>query len=139
MSATGDRQSGATLVETLVLMSVVALVGTIAFPNLDAAVSRSLFEQARAGVKADLRMARAQAMRTGRPVALTAAEDAAGYGWTDGPRRVLLADLYLKVAPETVRFFPDGSTTGGVVTLADQKRRSTFLVDTAGGVAQAAP
>lgn len=139
MSATGDRQGGATLVETLVLMSVVALIGTIAFPNLDAAVSRSLFEQARAGVKADLRMARAQALRTGRPVALTAADNAAGYGWTEGPRRALLAGLRLKIVPETVRFLPDGSTTGGVVSLVDERRRSTFLVDAAGGVSQVAP
>ncbi|MEH0196558.1 GspH/FimT family pseudopilin [Caulobacter sp. CCNWLY153] len=134
MSATGDRQSGTTLVETLVLMSVVVLIGTITFPELGSALSRSIFEQARAGVEADLRMARAQALRSGRPVTLAAAEDGASYGWSEGPRRGLLGDLRLSASASGITFYPDGSASGGLLALADGRRRVGYVIDAAGGL-----
>ena len=77
MSATGDvslrgrpgrrrhGEAGTTLVEALVVVAVTVMVATIGYPELQHGVAGAAFSEATAGVRADLRIARAQALRTG--------------------------------------------------------------------------
>ncbi|MFZ0267904.1 pilus assembly FimT family protein [Caulobacter sp.] len=138
MSATGDPQAGATLIEALVVVALTAMIGAIVFPNLRSGGQRAMFEQAAAGLRADLRMARAQALRTDRPVTLQVEQDERHYGWANGPRRVLVGDLRI-AAGAGVAFLSDGSlatssATDASVRLTDGRRGKVFAIDPATGL-----
>jgi general secretion pathway protein H len=138
MSAIGDRRAGAALIEAMVVIAITVMIGAIAFPELRAGVDRAAFQQAAAGLRADLRMARAQALGAGARVDLVIAQDGAGYGWTPGPRRILANGLSLSPAGASTSFFPDGSATGGRLRLTDGRRRADFELNPLTGVLEAA-
>lgn len=138
MSAIGDRRAGAALIEAMVVIAIMVMIGAIAFPELRAGVARATFQQAAAGLRADLRMARAQALGTGARVDLVIAEDGASYGWTPGPRRVLVGDLRLAPAGVSASFFPDGSATGGHLRLTAGRRGFDVRINPLTGVLEAA-
>jgi general secretion pathway protein H len=139
MSATGDRRgdAGSTLIEALVVVAVTALITTLIYPDFRQAVARAAFEQAAAGVRADLRIARAQAIRSGERVQIEVAADGRTYGWTPGPRRGLVGDMTLAPAGDAVLFFPDGSAANGEMALGDARRRIRFEVDDGTGLLRA--
>uniref|UniRef100_B0T7N2 Type II secretion system protein H n=1 Tax=Caulobacter sp. (strain K31) TaxID=366602 RepID=B0T7N2_CAUSK len=138
MLAIGDRRAGATLVEALVVITILVMIGAIVFPDLRSGVGRATAQQAVAGLRADLRMARAQALTTGARVDLVVAEDGTGYGWTPGPRRVLVRGLMLRPAGTAASFFPDGSSSGGRLVLATKGRGFDIGLDPATGALEAA-
>lgn len=138
MSAIGDRRAGAALIEAMVVVAITVMIGAIAFPELRAGVARATFQQAAAGLRADLRMARAQALRTGVRVDLVIASDGYGYGWTPGPRRILVNGVRLSPAGASVSFFPDGSATGGRLRLAAGRRAVEVGISPVTGVLEAA-
>lgn len=115
-----------TLIEALVVVAVSALVSAVAFPNMRAARDAASFRAETAALAADLRSARAQAQRRGAPVVFTTAAD--GWAWTGAPRRVARARV-AAVPPRPIRFFADGSSDGGAVTLALGARRAQVAVD----------
>ena len=124
MSATGRHaaapggQAGYTLVEALTTVAIAAMVGAILFPLVERGLVGAAFRQAETGVRADLRMARAQAIASGRTVDLAVGVQGQGYGWTPGPQRILIAGLALSPAGGGVRFYPDGSSSGGLLVLS---------------------
>ena len=138
MSAIGDRRAGAALIEAMVVIAITVMIGAIAFPELRAGVARATFQQATAGLRADLRMARAQALSTGVRVDLVIAEDGASYSWTPGPRRVLVGGLRLAPAGASTSFFPDGSATGGRLRLTAGRRGFDVEINPLTGVLEAA-
>lgn len=137
MSAIGDRRAGAALIEAMVVVAITVMIGAIAFPELRAGVARAAFQQAAAGLRVDLRMARAQALSTGARINLVVAEDGASYGWTPGPRRVLVNGLRLSPAGGSTSFFPDGSATGGHLRLTAGRRGFDFQINPVTGVLEA--
>ena len=124
MSATGRcifrprAQAGFTLVEALTAVAIAAMIGAILFPLVERGIAGAAFRQAADGVRADVRMARAQAVTTDSAVALIVGAQGRGYGWTPGPQRQLIEGLALSPAGGEVRFYPDGSSSGGVLTLS---------------------
>jgi type II secretory pathway pseudopilin PulG len=129
MSETGS--DGFTLLETLAAVGVMAAVGVIAFPALQRAVAAAEFSEARAVLVSDLAVARALALRSGQPVAVTAAADGGGYSWTASPVRRLPEGLRL-AERGGVAFFPDGSARPGELVMADASRRLRVTVSAAG-------
>jgi len=102
---------GFTLVELLVVMAIVASLAALA-----GASWRTGAERAGAlGVLRELRLARAQAISERREVAWLPRELASGIG--------------VAAEPAPVRFFPDGGSSGAVVTVGAGTRRRVIGVD----------
>jgi general secretion pathway protein H len=122
MSATGRRpgagEAGYTLVEALTTVAIAAMIGAILFPLTERGIAGAALRQAVSGVRADLTMARAQAMTTGRMVDLVVDGQGRGYGWTPGPQRLLIQGLALAPPGGEVRFYSDGSSSGGTLVLS---------------------
>jgi general secretion pathway protein H len=132
MSATGEVRAGDagfTLLEALVTLAIFGLISGLVFPDVAQGVVGAAFEQAASGLRADLVMARAQALRTGEPVEVVVDADGRGYGWTPGPQRGLIAGVGLSPAGAHVRFYPDGSSSGGVLSLKGGQRTAQLAVD----------
>jgi type II secretory pathway pseudopilin PulG len=140
MSATGeatrpsDADRGATLLEMLVVLGILLLTTGIIFPNLRRPYDTLSAETARSAVSADLRDARAQAIRTGRPVEFDIAGDGRTYGY-DGASVLLPAAARLAAEPASIVFAPDGSSSGAQLAVIQRGgRRFGFALDAPTGV-----
>lgn len=137
MSATGRpavhgaAESGQTLLEMLVVVGILGLVAGLLFPAMMAPLRRAAFDRSRGGLVADLRRARAVAVRGGVPVALSLADDGRGYSWNGTPV-VLPQPLRIDGDPRTIIFYGDGSATGGALVIESANRRATVRIDAAG-------
>lgn len=131
--------AGFTLIELIVALAILGF-GLVLIAGYRAPWSRSLGLKATAAELASgLRLARSQAIAENRPVALDL--DLAGHRYRvdDGPVQQLpgtLAIELLTIAGENrgrnggdIRFNPDGSSTGGRITVADGPRRVAVGVD----------
>jgi general secretion pathway protein H len=133
------RVDGFTLIELLVSLAILGLALTL-IAGYKPPWSRGLGLQATAAeLAAGLRLARSEAILSNRPVLFDL--DLTGHRYRIGtgtPRR-LPADLSLElltISGEAVngregdiRFNPDGSSTGGRISLADGRRRIGVGVD----------
>jgi general secretion pathway protein H len=133
------RVDGFTLIELLVSLAILGLALTL-IAGYKPPWSRGLGLQATAAeLAAGLRLARSEAILSNRPVLFDL--DLTGHRYRIGtgtPRR-LPADLSLElltISGETlngregdIRFNPDGSSTGGRISLADGRRRIGVGVD----------
>ena len=130
---------GFTLLETLVALALVAVLLAVAVPAL--VVPKGVELRAAADLVATgLRQARLAAIREQRPVALLMDVEARALQVEGGrrirtlPRGVQL-DLFtaqgevLDTRLGGIRFFPDGSSTGGRVTLARDGLRTEVNVE----------
>jgi general secretion pathway protein H len=137
MSATGSRgESGATLLEMLVVLGVLGLITGLVFPSVIHPLQRMTQLQARAALAANLRLARAEAARRGRAVVVDLAGDGGGYGWDSGAVR-LPAALRIDGQTRSIRFFADGSSSGGRFWIRDVARAEAVEVDPLGVVTTA--
>ena len=134
-----DRGGGFTLIELLVTLAVLGLALTL-IAGYKPPWSRGLGLRATAAeLAAGLRLARSEAIVTNRPVAFDI--DLVGHRYRVGTRtpRHLPADLSLELLTISgealngregdIRFNPDGSSTGGRISLADGRRRIGVGVD----------
>jgi general secretion pathway protein H len=120
------RPAGFTLLEMLVALAVAALLLAVALPRLVVPTGVGL-RAATDQVATGLRQARLAAIRGQRPVALLMNVDTRVLQVEGTPRlRTLPRDVQLEVVTAQgmlsgsiggIRFFPDGSSTGGRVTL----------------------
>jgi general secretion pathway protein H len=119
------RAAGFTLLEMLVVLTIIALLAAAATPRLKLGGGQRLRSAAYA-LAVDLRLLRAQATRHGTATTLALATN--GYLLIPGGRRVSLpADITIEFsrssamlvtdATEEITFFADGSSAGGLVTL----------------------
>ncbi len=123
------RCPGFTLLELVVVLALATALIALVPPLISAAIPGVELKSSARRVAAGMRLAREEAIRTGRDIAFTLDLEGRSYQ-VDGPfRRVTLpAGLDIKMtAAESemedghggaVRFFPDGSSTGGRVILA---------------------
>jgi len=134
------NEAGYTLLEVLVVLAIMAVVSSPAI-LLTSHPTATLDIRAAANlVAAELRLARARAIRSSAE-ALVTVDIAAHQVWADAPapRRELGPAIALELvtaAPERVsatvgrfRFFPDGSSTGGAVTLRAGARTTRVVID----------
>ncbi len=126
------RRSGAdgfTLIEMIVVLVVLGLIGSIV---LSRGPLRSPTLDLRAGARvmaAEMRGARARAIDDDHDVVFTIDVDHRDYGVRGGARRPLPAGLELATKPVPVVFHPDGSASGGLVTLAENGQHLDIRVD----------
>ena len=141
MLETGDAPPGAeagfTLIETLTVVGVAALVSALLFPSLVRTLDGMTLLRVQASVGADLRAARARAIRLGRPVLVAIDSDGADYV-VDGQPRVL--PVRVRLTPRgRIAFFPDGSSVGGLIRIAADGRERSLSVDAVTGLTQIMP
>ncbi|MGH7036280.1 MAG: GspH/FimT family pseudopilin [Stellaceae bacterium] len=143
MSRTGRdaaAQRGFTLIELVVVLAILALVTAMALPFLAGAGKKADARLATREIAAGLRLTRNLAMVRGRAEAffIDTATGAFRAGSTATPQR-LPGDVRLvlfttageqrSASAGSIRFFADGSSTGGGIRLQAGNSRSEVLVD----------
>ena len=123
----GARSAGFTLLELLVAITVAALLLMVAPPMLSRGFEAMAYRSAVRELVAGLKGARRTAMETGRDVAFVVDTAAHRFGIDDalngelpGSVQVQLTVADSEIAnPErgAIRFYPDGSATGGSIQL----------------------
>jgi general secretion pathway protein H len=129
---------GFTLVELLVVLAILALVMAMIPPFLAGGQARAELSTSAREIAAALRETRSLAIREGRSEAFVV-DGAAGAFRAAGsaPERRVAAGLRLSLLTlankrldvGVIRFFGDGSSTGGSVTILQGERRSDVTVD----------
>ena len=130
-------QRGFTLVELLVALALAGLMYALVPPMFGAGMAGTELKSAARQVAAGLRKARGEAIHRHRESTLAVDVEAKSFrigeaGKTESlPKRldikVLTADNEVRERVAAIRFYPDGSSTGGRVTLAAGERK--FMVD----------
>lgn len=138
MKTMGSR--GFTLIELLVVMAVLTLVLVFVPPIFSSGLSTAALKAAARDVAAGLRQARSEAITQNMEVAVIIDVENRRYtiDGDAGPHslppelQITLHTAESEKLDETrgsIRFFPDGSSTGGGVTLANDARRFRVVVD----------
>ncbi len=135
-----DAASGFTLIELMVVLAVISLLLVFAVPAILSGGSHADVKVGAGALATSLRLARAQAVR--RNAETTVTIDVEGRRFTsngDGKIIPLPDGVDINVftarreivtgALARIRFFPDGSSTGGRVTLARAGRSVHVSVD----------
>ena len=137
-STRADR--GFTLLELLVVLAVVGFVLVLVAPSLPQALSTVKLKTATREMATAVRAAAARAVVQHREVVFSLDVESGRYGIGAGTRtKAIDPDISLKLltaesekVSETqgkIRFFPDGSSTGGRVTLASGAGKYEVAVD----------
>lgn len=123
-SLTPAGERGFTLLEMLVVLAITGLIAGLLYPRIETARGAMQQRLLREQVAAGLAAARSAAMRSGVPVALST--DASGLVIA-GTRRIAVSTTQpLSLQPRSIQFYPDGSSTGGQLTLGTGRAQTTF-------------
>ncbi len=133
------RERGFTLLELLVVLAIVALVVVIALPRIGAGLPGAALDAGARRIAAGLNEARSLAVVRNRAVRFTlngAAKRFTVGGGAGAPLPATLGITLITGAAEVVgaaqgsiRFFPDGSSTGGRIVLSGRGGTRTIEVD----------
>jgi general secretion pathway protein H len=133
------REKGFTLIELLVTLAIAASLVAIALPLLSGATERAQFKSAAHSIADALRQTRSLAIASGKDAALIIDVQGAYRIETAGAVHHLPTGISLVLLTTTkerrtetagsIRFFPDGSSTGGSVRLIEGGRHYDVLID----------
>lgn len=133
MSEAGD-DAGMTLIEALVVMGLMTLIATIAFPGIERALSLFQLRETAGALAANLQLARSDSVRSGQEILFTLSSDGKGYSWSEGEVRRAPGHITLRMpSGQSILFYGDGTSSGGTITAAADGREITVLVDEATG------
>lgn len=134
------RQRGLTLIELLVVLAVIAMVAMLAAPRFGTMAPGFALRESVEALRSDLRHARNTALRENRETVVLIDTDAGT--WSDGGgtrtgalpagTAVELVAARREQADEAsagIRFHPDGTSTGGTLTLAREALTLVLSVD----------
>ena len=132
--------AGVTLLELLVVLSIMAIVAALVLPRLGAGVSTGELKGAARQVAAGLRLARSEALATRQETQVVLdLERRTFHVARDGREHALPRQVELRLFTAqsdlvsdkvgAIRFFPDGGSNGGRLTLAAGERKYDVDVD----------
>ena len=137
MSSAGSRtEAGTTLFEALVVMTIAVLVSAIAFPNIAAGLDRGALRLQTRTLSADLARARADAIRSGRPVVFSVTADGRTYAWTGSAPRRVSANVAVRAPGRSPVFFPDGAAAPAELRLETARAARTLSIDAVTGAVE---
>lgn len=131
---------GVTLLELLIVLSIMAIVAALVLPMFGGGVSTGELKGAARQVAAGLRLARSEALATRQETRVVLDLEQRTFHVDRDPRLIALPrqiELKLFTAQSdlvsdkvgAIRFFPDGGSNGGRVTLAVGERKYDVDVD----------
>jgi general secretion pathway protein H len=135
-----SRQPGFTLIELMLVILLMAMTYVLVPRYLFSGVSGPDLKASSRDIAAGLRMARAEAVNTRRDTSLVLDLEKRSFVLSgNGMTRQLPESLELKLFTAqsevvnekqgSIRFFPDGSSTGGRITVASGERKYVVEVD----------
>jgi general secretion pathway protein H len=136
----GARTRGVTLLELLIVLSIMGIVAAMVVPMLGGGVSTTELKSSARQMAAALRLARSEALATRREhFVLLDLERRVFRVDTDTREIALPRDVELKLFTAqsdlvsdkvgSIRFYPDGGSNGGRVTIAAGERKYEVDVD----------
>ena len=136
----GRRVRGVTLLELLIVLSIMAILAAIVVPTFGGGVSSGELKGATREIAAGLRLARSEALATRKETRVML--DLEGRSFKverDARTHTLPRQIELKLFTAqsdlvnekigAIRFFPDGGSNGGRVTLTAGERKFNVDVD----------
>ena len=131
---------GVTLLELLIVLSIMAVVAAMVVPMFGSGVSTSELKGAARQVAAGLRLARSEALATRRETSVVLDLERRTFQIERAPReQALPREIEFKLFTAqsdlvnekvgAIRFFPDGGSNGGRVTLGVGERKYDVDVD----------
>ena len=133
-------QNGLTLVELLVVLTLIGLLVTLATPMASRALPGFELRTSAERLRSDLRLTRSAAIRQNRDAFMVFNVERGTYRRSDSDRVVALPGslaMEITVARSEmadegigrIRFFPDGTSTGGAIHLAREGDARAIEVD----------
>ncbi|MBR1201853.1 MULTISPECIES: GspH/FimT family pseudopilin [unclassified Bradyrhizobium] len=142
------RIAGFTLIEMLVVLAILALAATFAVPMLSSGSEGVRLDVAAGELTNALRVTRSAAITSNRPTVLTIDVNRRRFKSSVVAERTFDAGIDAKLtfaagigsrgSEGEFRFFPDGSSTGGDVTLSMRGKQTKLCVDWLTGTVRAA-
>jgi general secretion pathway protein H len=133
-------QRGFTLIEALVVVAIAALVSALMFPRLQGMITGQELRTARSELIMSVRETRALAIRSGAPSRFQITENGRAYQVGGRFEQTLPASVQLSSAASNgaLIFYPDGTSNGGRLALANRDRRLEFVIFPTTGLIAAA-
>ena len=138
-TAVSRREAGFTLLELIVALAIMGLTFALAAASIRLSNGGPRLQPVAVSMAADIRFARSEAMASNRTVGVNFDAKAHSYRIGAGRPVALPRSVAFKlVASEEFRrasdvghlvFFPDGSSTGGQLTLSDRDLSITLMID----------
>jgi len=138
-SVVSRTSAGFTLLEMLAVLAILALVAALTLPTLRHPPDNLRLEAATRTLASALRLSRAQAIARNADVVLTIHVDRRVFESSTGSAIQLDQEISVEMifaAPErrgravgAIRFFPDGTSSGGDIVLSLDKRRARISVN----------
>jgi general secretion pathway protein H len=139
LSIVSRTSAGFTLLEMLVVLAILGLVVALALPTLQRPPDNLRLEAATRTLASALRFSRAQAIARNVDVVLTIHADRRVFESSTGSAVQLDQEISVEMifaalerrggAVGAIRFFPDGSSSGGDIVLTLNKRRARISVN----------
>jgi general secretion pathway protein H len=141
----GHIESGFTLLELIVVLGILALAASLAFPRVQGTHTASTLDTTARRLTSALQLAHAESRRTNTDQTLIIDVDHATFWSSTSPTpEAIPKPIALAIQDDSfewsgtnrrIRFSPSGSATGGVIALASGNARARITVDWLTGAA----